>query len=143
MQSPAQAACGSSCPSQGAYGLTRNGWVDERFDPEKSSLAYARYMKILYNQFGDWYLAMAAYNWGPGNVQRAVMRTGYADFWELYKRNALPTATKNYVPGIIAAIIMAKNPQQYGLGRHGARCAGGLGHRERRLLRSICGWWRM
>jgi membrane-bound lytic murein transglycosylase D len=102
-------------PFQGAYGLARNGWVDERFDPEKSSLAYARYMKFLYQQFGDWYLAMAAYNWGPGNVQRAVMRTGYADFWELYKRNSLPTATKNYVPGIIAAIIMAKNPQQYGL----------------------------
>jgi membrane-bound lytic murein transglycosylase D len=102
-------------PFQGAYGLERNGWFDERFDPEKSSLAYARYMKELYNQFGDWYLAMAAYNWGPGNVQRAVMRTGYADFWELYKRNVLPTATKNYVPGIIAAAIMAKNPKQYGL----------------------------
>jgi len=102
-------------PFQGAYGLERNGWFDERFDPDKSSLAYARYMKELYDQFGDWYLAMAAYNWGPGNVQRAVMRTGYADFWELYKRNVLPTATKNYVPGIIAAAIMAKNPQQYGL----------------------------
>jgi membrane-bound lytic murein transglycosylase D len=99
----------------GAYGLARNGWFDERFDPQKSSIAYARYMKTLYNQFGDWYLAMAAYDWGPGNVQRAVMRTGYADFWELYRRNALPGETKNYVPGIIAAIIMAKNPEQYGL----------------------------
>ncbi len=99
----------------GAYGLTRNGWFDERFDPHKSSLAYAKYMKTLYNQFGDWYLAMAAYDWGPGNVQRAVMRTGYADFWELYRRNVLPGETKNYVPGIIAAIIMAKNPDQYGL----------------------------
>jgi len=99
----------------GAYGLTRNGWFDERFDPEKSSKAYARYMKSLYNQFGDWYLAMAAYDWGPGYVQRAVMRTGYADFWELYRRNVLPGETKNYVPGIIAAIIMAKNPTQYGL----------------------------
>jgi membrane-bound lytic murein transglycosylase D len=99
----------------GAYGLARNGWFDERFDPEKSSIAYAKYMKTLYNQFGDWYLAMAAYDWGPGNVQRAVMRTGYADFWELYRRNALPGETKNYVPGIIAAIIMAKNPEQYGL----------------------------
>ena len=99
----------------GAYGLARNGWFDERFDPEKSSIAYAKYMKTLYNQFGDWYLAMAAYDWGPGNVQRAVMRTGYADFWELYKRNVLPSETKNYVPGIIAAIIMAKNPEQYGL----------------------------
>ena len=101
----------------GAYGLTRNGWFDERFDPEKSSKAYAKYMKTLYDQFGDWYLAMAAYDWGPGNIQRAVMRTGYADFWELYKRNMLPGETKNYVPGIIAAIIMAKNPQQYGLDR--------------------------
>jgi membrane-bound lytic murein transglycosylase D len=99
----------------GAYGLARNGWFDERFDPQKSSIAYAKYMKTLYNQFGDWYLAMAAYDWGPGNVQRAVMRTGYADFWELYRRNALPSETKNYVPGIIAAIIMAKNPEQYGL----------------------------
>jgi membrane-bound lytic murein transglycosylase D len=99
----------------GAYGLARNGWFDERFDPQKSSIAYAKYMKMLYNQFGDWYLAMAAYDWGPGNVQRAVMRTGYADFWELYRRNVLPGETKNYVPGIIAAIIMAKNPEQYGL----------------------------
>lgn len=102
-------------PFQGAYGLERNGYFDERFDPEKSSAAYARYMKYLYVQFGDWYLAMAAYNWGPGNVQRAVQRTGYADFWDLYRLNALPTATKNYVPGIIAAAIMAKNPTQYGL----------------------------
>lgn len=99
----------------GAYGLARNGWFDERFDPQKSSIAYAKYMKTLYNQFGDWYLAMAAYDWGPGNVQRAVMKTGYADFWELYRRNVLPGETKNYVPGIIAAIIMAKNPTQYGL----------------------------
>jgi len=99
----------------GAYGLERNGWFDERFDPEKSSKAYALYMKTLYNQSGDGYLAMAAYDWGPGNVQRAVMRTGYADFWELYRRNVLPAETKNYVPGIIAAIIMAKNPTQYGL----------------------------
>jgi len=99
----------------GAYGLARNGWFDERFDPEKSSKAYARYMKSLYDQFGDWYLAMAAYDWGPGYVQRAVMKTGYADFWELYRRGVLPSETKNYVPGIIAAIIMAKNPAQYGL----------------------------
>jgi membrane-bound lytic murein transglycosylase D len=98
-----------------SYGLARNGYFDERFDPEKSTLAYARYMKSLYAQFGDWYLAMAAYDWGPGNVQRAVMRTGYADFWELYRHNALPRETRNYVPAIIAAVMMAKNPQQYGL----------------------------
>jgi membrane-bound lytic murein transglycosylase D len=99
----------------GVYGLNRNAWYDERFDPEKSTHAYARYMKGLYAQLGDWYLAMAAYDWGPGNVQKAVQRTGYADFWELYRRNALPQETKNYVPIIIAAAIMAKNPEQYGL----------------------------
>ncbi|MBB5057092.1 membrane-bound lytic murein transglycosylase D [Granulicella aggregans] len=99
----------------GAYGLARSGWVDERFDPEKSTRAYAKYMKALYSQFGDWYLAMAGYDWGPGNVQKAVMRTGYADFWELYRRNAMPKETKAYVPQILAAVIMAKNPEKYGL----------------------------
>jgi membrane-bound lytic murein transglycosylase D len=97
------------------YGLTRTAWYDERFDPEKSTRAYAREIKKMYNQLGDWYLAMAAYDWGPGNIQRAVQRTGYADFWELYRRNNLPAETKNYVPIILAATIMAKNPQQYGL----------------------------
>ena len=105
-------------PFQGAYGLARNGYFDERFDPEKSSRAYARYIKSLYNQFGDWYLAMAGYDWGPGNIQKAVMRTGYADYWELYRRNAMPRETKNYVPQILAAIIMAKNPEKYGLNRY-------------------------
>lgn len=98
----------------GDYGLTRNEYVDERFDPEKSTRAYARYMKFLYNQLGDWYLAMAAYDWGAGNVQRAVEKTGYADFWELYKRHNLPGETQNYVPEILAAIIIANNPHQYG-----------------------------
>ncbi len=98
----------------GNYGLTRNGYLDERFDPEKSTRAYARYMKFLYDQLGDWYLAMAAYDWGAGNVQRAVEKTGYADFWELYKRNNLPGETKNYVPEILAAIIIANHPTQYG-----------------------------
>lgn len=99
----------------GVYGLSRTGWYDERFDPEKSTRAYAREMKKNYDQLGDWYLAMAAYDWGAGNVQRAVQRTGYADFWELYKRNNLPAETKNYVPIILAVTIMAKNPKQYGL----------------------------
>jgi len=99
---------------RGNYGLTRNLYVDERFDPEKSTRAYARYMKYLYDQLGDWYLAMAAYDWGAGNVQRAVEKTGYADFWELYKRHELPRETQNYVPEIVAAIIVANNPSQYG-----------------------------
>jgi membrane-bound lytic murein transglycosylase D len=98
----------------GNYGLARNAWVDERFDPEKSTLAYARYMKFLYDQLGDWYLAMAAYDHGAGNIQREVARTGYADFWELYKRHELPGETQNYVPEILAAIIIANNPHQYG-----------------------------
>ncbi len=96
------------------YGLTRNTYVDERFDPEKSTRAYARYMKFLYDQLGDWYLAMAAYDHGAGNMQRAVQRTGYADFWELYKRHELPSETQNYVPEILAAIIIANHPTQYG-----------------------------
>ena len=98
----------------GDYGLKRNPYVDERFDPEKSTRAYARYMKYLYSQLGDWYLAMAAYDWGAGNVQRAVQKTGYADFWELYKRHNLPGETQNYVPEILAAIIIANHPTQYG-----------------------------
>src|SRR5712692_5120896 len=97
------------------YGLQHNLWVDERQDPEKSTRAAAHHLKDLYNQFGDWYLAMAAYNSGPGRVQSAVKRTGYADFWELYRRNVLPKETRNYVPIIVAVTIMAKNPSQYGL----------------------------
>src|SRR5579872_7019200 len=97
------------------YGLERDWWVDERQDPEKSTRAAAHHLKDLYNEFGDWYLAMAAYNSGPGTVQNAVKRTGYADYWELYKRNVLPKETRNYVPIILAVTIMAKNPQQYGL----------------------------
>ena len=83
----------------GNYGLTRNGYLDERFDPEKSTRAYARYMKFLYDQLGDWYLAMAAYDWGAGNVQRAVEKTGYADFWELYRRNNLPARNQELRAG--------------------------------------------
>jgi membrane-bound lytic murein transglycosylase D len=98
----------------GNYGLERNTYVDERFDPEKSTRAYARYMKFIYNELGDWYLAMAAYDHGTGNIQHEVQKTGYADFWELYKRNELPVETKNYVPEILAAIIIANHPQQYG-----------------------------
>jgi membrane-bound lytic murein transglycosylase D len=97
------------------YGLERSWWIDERQDPEQSTRAAAHHLKDLYNQFGDWYLAMAAYNSGPGTVQSAVKRTGYADFWELYRRNVLPKETRNYVPIILAVTIMAKNPEQYGL----------------------------
>jgi len=97
------------------YGLERDWWIDDRQDPVKSTRAAALHLKDLYHEFGDWYLAMAAYNTGPGNIQHAVERTGYADFWELYKRGVLPQETRNYVPIIVAVTIMAKNPTQYGL----------------------------
>jgi membrane-bound lytic murein transglycosylase D len=97
------------------YGLEHNLYIDDRQDPEKSTRAAAHHLKDLYSQFGDWYLAMAAYNSGPGTVQAAVKRTGYADFWELYRRNVLPRETRNYVPIILAVTIMAKNPAQYHL----------------------------
>lgn len=96
------------------YGLQRTTWVDDRQDPEKSTRAAARHLKDLYAQFGDWYLAMAAYNSGPGTVQAAVKRTGYADFWELYRRNVLPKETRNYVPIILAVTIVTKNLSHYG-----------------------------
>jgi membrane-bound lytic murein transglycosylase D len=103
--------------SRGAeYGLMRSAYHDDRLDPEKATRAAARHLKDLYNEFGDWYLAMAAYNCGPLNVARAIERTGYADFWELRKRNVLPRDTNNYVPAILAMIIVAKNAKDYGLG---------------------------
>ena len=97
------------------YGLRQDAFVDERFDPEMATRAAARHLRDLYHQFGDWYLAIAAYNCGPGNVDRAVERTGYADVWELRSRGVLPLETSNYVPIILAMTIMSKNPKNYGL----------------------------
>jgi membrane-bound lytic murein transglycosylase D len=97
------------------YGLKQTPYTDDRFDPERATRAAARHLRDLYAQFGDWYLAIAAYNCGPGNVERAIQRTGYADFWELYKRNVLPRETANYLPIILAMTIMAKNPKDYGI----------------------------
>jgi len=97
------------------YGLDHTWWVDERRDPEKSTRAAARYLRDLYGMFGDWYLALAAYNTGENNVARAVERTGYADFWELHRRNALPRQTRNYVPIILALALIAKDPAKHGI----------------------------
>src|SRR6202047_107628 len=97
------------------YGLRHTWWVDERQDPEKATRAAARHLRDLYTMYGDWYLAMAAYNCGPGNVQKGIERTGYADFWELYKRNVLPRETKNYVPIIIALTLIAKDAAHYNI----------------------------
>jgi membrane-bound lytic murein transglycosylase D len=97
------------------YGLKRSWWIDERLDPEKATRAAAQHLRDLYQLYGDWYLAMAAYNCGPGNVQKGIERTGYADFWELYKRNVLPNETKNYVPIILALTLIAKDAAHYGI----------------------------
>ena len=97
------------------YGLLQTANSDDRLDPEKATRAAARHLRDLYTHFGDWYLAMAAYDCGPGRVDNAIMRTGYADFWELRDRDALPRETLNYVPAILAITIMAKNPKDYGL----------------------------
>ena len=97
------------------YGLNVGWWVDERQDPEKSTRAAARHLRDLYGEFGDWHLVLAAYNSGPGNVARAIERTGFADFWELHRRNVLPRETRNYVPIIVALAIIAKSPERYGI----------------------------
>lgn len=95
------------------YGLRRDRWVDERQDPVKSSQAAARHLKDLYQTFGDWYLAMAAYDSGPLTVQRAIEKTGYADYWVLRKLHALPLETENYVPIFLAMTFIGKDPQAY------------------------------
>lgn len=97
------------------YGLDQTNLVDLRLDPEKATQAAARHLKDLYMQFGDWYLAMAAYNCGPGCVDRAVQRTGYADYWRLHRMGAIPKETKNYVPIIVAMTIVTKNAKDYGI----------------------------
>jgi membrane-bound lytic murein transglycosylase D len=96
------------------YGLRQTWWIDERSDPEKSTRAAARHLKDLYTEFGDWYLAMAAYNSGPVRVQRALEKTGADNFWTLAEKKALPKETINYVPNILALTIIGKNPEKYG-----------------------------
>jgi len=96
------------------YGLRQTWWIDERSDPEKSTRAAARHLKDLYQEFGDWYLAMAAYNGGPLRVQRALEKTGADNFWTLADKRALPRETINYVPNILALTIIGKNPEKYG-----------------------------
>ncbi len=95
------------------YGLRQTAWVDERNSFEKATRASARYLKDLAKHFnGDWNLAMAAYNTGQGNIDRAISRAGSANFWKIYPYIA--QETKNYVPNILATILIAKNPEKYG-----------------------------
>lgn len=102
-------------PGTGArYGLRRTAHVDERNSLEEATRASARYLKFLYNRYGNWELAMAGYNCGEGNVDRAIRRAGVANFWAAYPY--LPKETRNYVPNILATILVANSPHQYGFG---------------------------
>ena len=85
------------------YGLKQTAWTDERSHPEKSTRAAARYLRDLHALFGDWLLALAAYNWGEGRVAKVTQRTGIRDFWTLANRGLLPEETTNYVPSVLAA----------------------------------------
>lgn len=96
------------------YGLRADSWIDERSDPEKAARAAAAYLRDLHDEFDDWYLALAAYNAGEGKIRRAVARTGSRDFWEIAKTSAIRNETKNYVPAILAATLIAKDPARYG-----------------------------
>jgi peptidoglycan lytic transglycosylase D len=101
-------------PTARLYGLRVDGWLDERLDPEKSTVAAANYLRDLYAQFGSWDLAQAAYNTGDGKVQQAIDRTGSRDFWKLHKTPLLPDETKNFVPAIHAATLIGRQPERYG-----------------------------
>ncbi len=96
------------------FGLKVNFWVDERYDPEKSTLAAAKYLKLLYKKYNDWYLALAAYNAGEGKISRAIRRAKTKDYWELRRTRYIRRETKGYVPAFIAALLIAKEPGTYG-----------------------------
>ncbi len=103
-------------PTARRYGLRVDWWVDERADPELAAHAAASYLKDLHDEFGDWALALAAYNAGEGRVRRAIRRTGSRDFWTLARRRFFRRETRNYVPAIMAATLIAKNPEKFGFG---------------------------
>lgn len=96
------------------FGLKRTAMIDERNSFDEATRASARYLKFLFNRYGNWELAMAAYNCGEGNVDRAIRRAGVSNFWAAYPY--LPKETRNYVPNILATILVANNPTQYGFG---------------------------
>ena len=97
------------------YGLRVNWWIDERCDPIKSTYAACKYLKNVYSIFGDWYLSLAAYNYGEGNVLRLMKRCGAKNYWELSRCRGMPSETRAYVPLILAAIVICKNPEIFDL----------------------------
>jgi membrane-bound lytic murein transglycosylase D len=97
------------------YGLRVDDWIDERADPEKSARAAAAYMRDLYAEFGDWYLALAAYNAGEGKIRRALAHSPEQDFWSVARTRHVRRETKNHVPAILAATLLSKEPEKYGL----------------------------
>jgi membrane-bound lytic murein transglycosylase D len=101
-------------PTARLYGLRVDRWLDERLDPEKSTVAAANYLRDLYTVFGSWDLAQAAYNAGEVRVQQAIQRTGSRDFWRLHRSPLLLEETKNFVPAIHAATLIGRQPERYG-----------------------------
>lgn len=96
------------------YGLSKTWWLDERRDLKKSTLAATRYLRDLYSEFGSWYLVAASYNMGENGLRRQIKKYGTKDYWTLIKLNALPQETQEYVPKILAAMLIAKAPNLYG-----------------------------
>jgi membrane-bound lytic murein transglycosylase D len=96
------------------YGLTKTWWLDERRDLKKSTSAAIRYLKDLYGEFGSWYLVAASYNMGESGLRRQIARYGTKDYWSLIKLKALPAETQEYVPKILAAMLITKAPNLYG-----------------------------
>jgi membrane-bound lytic murein transglycosylase D len=101
-------------PTARRYGLRVDNWLDERLDPEKSTVAAARHFVDLYKVFGSWNLAQAAYNAGERTVLEAIRAMGTSDFWALARGRWLKDETKNYIPAIQAATIIAREPERYG-----------------------------
>ncbi len=101
-------------PTGKRYGLRIDEWIDERRDPVKATRAAARYLKDLYRMFGDWHLAAAGYNAGEGRIRRAIRTYNSQDYWKLIEYRHLARETKQYVPKLIAAILLARNPEEHG-----------------------------
>jgi membrane-bound lytic murein transglycosylase D len=96
------------------YGLSKNWWLDERRDIRKATLAAIRFIQDLYQEFGSWYLVAASYNMGEAGLRRKIQKHKTRDYWTLIKKNALPKETQEYVPKILAAMLISKAPNLYG-----------------------------